>query len=323
MKKVFSLVATVVLATAVLTGCGNNNPPNVPSSVANVNGKPIQSKKYLTELSAKFGKEMITSLIEQQILMGWAEKEKVPVTDQQVNKQIEILKKRGVYDDQVALLGEDTFKSELEAMQARANIATKLYKIDDKQLESLYNASKDQFTHGAMKKLEIIVSPEKSKMDEALKELKAGTTFDEAAAKYLTSPFGPKASIKVWIDEKQKGRIPENIVAAVSKTDLNSFGEVVELPGGTKGAPSQFMVFKVVATRPAEDISFKDAKEELTYSAALQRAQTDPDFQAQFDKEKKDAKIDINIKEFKDISYKFKYPAQPMPQMMGMPGQQR
>ena len=320
MKKWLIFVSSAFAATFLLAGCGNKV-PNVPGNVAEVNGQKITDQRYLAELNKRYGKEVLSSLIEQEILKQWAEKDKVAPTPAQLTSQEERLKRDDIYADQVKVLGEQGLKDEIFTQQVRANLAVKMYKPTEADLKKLYEQAKPNFVHGARKRLAIIPGDDKAKLEDALKQIKDGKDFDEVAVAMLPpGAMGASAPIKLWLSDDQKG-VPANIIDASKKTKLNEVSSIIEMKSMDPKAPTQYLIFKVLAEQPKADLKFADVKNELEEVAAMQKAQMDPGFEEKLNAKKKEAKLDIKIENLKSIAQDFKNPRPAYnPQMMMGPG---
>ena len=308
MRRAASAISASVALALTLMGCGTKV-PGVPGTVATVNGKAISASTYLDQLNRRMGEEVLRNLIEQQVVLQWAAEEKVAPTAEQVRKQIELLKQDGSYDDQVKLMGEDNLKFEIEAAQARINLAKKFGKISSRQLEQAYESMKRRFVHGPRKQVAVAINSDSSKLEEALKKIKAGMDFDSAAAEYGDRRFMMRGPIKIWVDFENPSGLPQPIVKAAKDTKVGQVSDVVSF--GEPGVSSQNAILKVIREQPKLNKSLKDAKSDVESMVALQMSQMDPAFIRKLNAQLKDAKIEVNIKQFADLARSFKNPPEP------------
>lgn len=260
---------------------------------------------------------MLTSLIEQDIVLKWAKDEGVAPKQDQINKQIEILKRDGVYDRQAKLLGEDAIKSELTAMQARINLAKKVSKVTDSELKSAYEMMKQRYVHGPRKYVALIINPDKKMVEDAAKAIKGGKSFDEASAEYGDKRFsmggGP---IEIWIAEDQQG-MPKELTDAAKNTKIGEVSKVFSF--GQTGMPTNYAIMKVTQSQPKSDLKLKDVKSEVEDAAALQKSQMDPKFTQELNDKKKAAKITIDIPYLQDVAATINNPPETSPLAMPSP----
>ena len=125
-----------------------------------------------------------------------------------------------------------------------------------------------------------------------------------------------RGMIKFFVSDDQQG-MPADLAKAAKSTKVDDVSKPFSIK--QTGAPSQFAILKVLAEQPKADQKLKDVKDEVANTAAMQKAQMDPGFQEKLNKQKKNAKLEIMVPEFKDIVQDFKNPPAQMP-MMGGPG---
>ncbi len=318
MKKplLFLLGIALVIAAVVVSGCGTKV-PGVPSTVATVNGQAISASEYLDQVNRRFGQDLLRNMIEQKIILQWAKEEKVEPTEEQVQKQIAILKRDGLYDDQVKILGEEGLRSEIKAMQARMNLARKYIRVTDADLKQTYDSMKQRYVHPARKQVALIINQSKSKIEGAAKKIKAGGDFESIAAEYSSQQFAAfRGPIKIWVEENQAGMPPE-LAKAAKETKLGDISEPIPL--APPGSPTQYVLLKVIQDQPKANKSFKQVRDEIKDTVLFQRSQTDPEFVKKLNAKLKAAKVDVKIDQFKNLVYTFKNPPEPPPMMAPQP----
>ncbi len=312
MRRILVVAAALAAAVVLFSGCGVKV-KGVSGTVATVDGKSISAEEYFDTLHRRFGKDMLSGLLQNAILEKWAEDEKVPVTDKQLEAQIEILKRNGVYEDQVKQVGEAAINREMRAVQARINLAKKLDPVTKEELEEAYENMKPGFVHGPRVQVEVIVNPEESKLKDAKIALDDGREFEDVAAEFGTSPMGGSSTIKIWVDLEKPG-LPKNIVDAAKKLEVGKYSDVLGI--GPEGQTTQFLIMKAVNKQEKANLKLADVKDEVESNVAVSKFQQN--LSEQLRDKMKEAKIEIKAESLSDVKYKFMYPPEPQ---MGMGGQ--
>lgn len=313
MKKATIMVAGIAMAAIMVAGCGSKQ-PSVPKSVATVNGHEISRDEYYAQLSRTYGRQVLPAMLEEQVILTWADKEKVPPTDEQINKQINILKREGLYDEQVKRVGgEDALKDQMRSQQAMINLAKKFYKTNDAQLEAAYNSMRDRYVHGPRKQVAVVINQDQNRIQEFAKTAGTKEDFEEAAKESLG-----QSPIVTWIADGQKG-VPEPLAKAVADTKVGQVSKVFSftvpqspMMGGGSAPSTLYGVLKVTKIGPKADLKFKQVKDEVADYVAMQQMQTDPSFRDKLAEQKKKADIKINISDLKDVADQFKNPPSQM-----------
>lgn len=313
MKRTALVLPIAVLALA-LAGCGGKQ-AGLPESVATVDGKPVSGSTYYQILNSSFGRQVLPALVEQQIMLNWAEKEGVAVTEQQIDKQVEVLKRDGSYDDQVLNAGgEQAVRDRLRDMQARINLGEKFNKFTDAELEALYGNMKMRYVHGMQKRTTIIVSTDPKKIAEAEKAVKKGMDFDSAAVKFSDPQFAMSGPIKTPVE---KGQGLKGLWDAAEKVKVGEVSKPFKFEHSQYGALQGLL--KVTGEQPKLDMKFKDVKGEVKGMAALQKTM-DPSFQKKLEAQKKKSDIVIELPQYKYLVDQIKNPAPQMGMPMMPPG---
>lgn len=309
MKRTAAFLLILALALA-LAGCGGKESV-VPKTVATVDGKPVSGDLYYEYLSMAWGRQVLPLLVEQQILLNWADSEKVPVTDAQVDDQIKIMKRDGTFDDQVQNTGsEQAVKDRYRELQARINLSEKFNKFTDDELMTLYNnpGIHRRYVHGPRKRVVVIVSTDSKKIADAEKAIKNGMDFDAAAAKYSDSQFLTQGPPKTFVE---KGQGPPALWGAAESLKMDGVSKPFSFTIAQMGTLNALL--KVIGEQPKADLSFAKVKTELRAMAALQKTM-DPGFQKKLEDQKKKAEIKIDMPQYKYLVDQIKNP----PPAMGM-----
>lgn len=322
MKRAAYLAIGLAVAAAIVIGfvrCGRS--AGVPNPVATVNGVAIPSADFIKLTTLQAGRQVLQNQIEEEIILKWADDEKVAPTDEQVNRQIETLKRDGIFDDQVRLLGEDTARKEVKGTLARANLYKKFNKISDADLKQAYEMMKANYVHGPRKRIAIILNSDKSKVDEAAKAAGEGKDFDKLAADYGDSRFMSNGgAIRLWVVEDQPG-LPNEIKDAAKSTKTGAVSSVFTV--APRGSPTEYAVLKVLVDQPKSDVTFDQAKPEVEDYVAWQKSQPPYDtgtFLEKLNEQKKKADIKINMDQLYGTIASFKNPPAPMPPPPTQPG---
>lgn len=311
-KTAYMAIGLIASAAAVLTFAGCGSKSSVPGTVASVNGKAIKADQFVQNVSLQAGEQVLSRLIEQQIVLDWAAKEKVAPTKEQLANQVEMLKREGIYDEQVKIMGEGALMSEVEAMQARINLVKKFVKISDDEVKSIYDNDmmKSRYVHGPRKRVAVIAGSDKAQIEEAAKKLSAKEDIDKVAALHAERGKAEKG----WVEDGQTGAM-EVFAKAAKSVEVGGASEVFTI--GETGMPTQYAVLTVLQKQPKSELKFEDVKEEIRDMLAMQKSM-DPDFMTKFNEQKKAAKIDIKMANLASVAGQFRNPPDPNP-FMGMP----
>ena len=209
-KKLIVATSTVLISTMILTGCGAS-----ADTVAKVNGKTISltefDKTYKVEkkrYEAQYGPDVLSqsssdgktmgesfkeyimdALVTEEVIMQEAEKEKINIKEDEVNKQVDSFKQLTGGEEgfkkflETNGMTEDYFKDRTKKQLTLEKYREKYLKglkISDKDVKDYFNKNKDKYT--TIEASHILVKKEEE-AKEIIKQLKEGADFGELAKK--------------------------------------------------------------------------------------------------------------------------------------------
>ena len=293
MKKVLYLGLVMVLCFSMI-GCSNSNAFKVgETEFSNEEVDKVKSiltatqsytdTDYLAQFKEskdnddKIKQEVISYMIDNEVVYQQAQKEKIKVTDDEVNQkysQIEkmldtnqeykkLLDDAGVDEDYL----KETIKKDLAVQKYRENYEQDL-KVTDKEVEKYYKEHKDEFKEESVEAYHILVSTLddnnktvddskkeelKSKAESLLKEIKNGGDFEKIAKENSDDKSsGKKGGYLGYFTKDSKNA---QFTKEAFKLEKGQFSNVFETPFG-------YEIVKVT-NKKTEQKSLEDSREEI------------------------------------------------------------
>ncbi len=308
------VVLTLVAMALTTTGCGSKD------VAAKVNGEVIKTSDVDAQLEQvkkqypqmfegvdgdvrleDFRRRLLGNLIDQVLVRQAAEKRGVKVTDADLDKKVEEIRK-GFPDEkqfEAALSGagmsveklRDTMKSQLLTQKLLEQITSEI-KITDAEIKSYYEANQKRFTQSAALRISHILfnEDEKTKAEGVLKELKAGGDFAAAAKKNSRdSTSASKGGDLGW----PATPLLQEIQDAASKLKKG------EMRGSLVKSTFGWHILKLVETRAEKLQTLEESRAEIVQELTSQR-QADT-YQKFLDAERKTAVIEYVDPAFKAL----------------------
>lgn len=139
--------------------------------VATINGQPVWRLTLIRELEKQGGKKVLDSLITKTLILQEAKKQKVSVTDEEVNKEIsqieETVKSQGQNLDQLLIAQGMTKNDLIEQIRTQKlveKIVGKDIKITDEEIKNYFEENKSSFPKD--KKLEEVEEDIKKQLEQ-------------------------------------------------------------------------------------------------------------------------------------------------------------
>ena len=293
MKKVLYLGLVMVLCFSMI-GCSNSNAFKVgETEFSNEEVDKVKSiltatqsytdADYLAQFKEskdnddKIKQEVISYMIDNEVVYQQAQKEKIKVTDDEVNQkysQIEkmldtnqeykkLLDDAGVDEDYL----KETIKKDLAVQKYRENYEQDL-KVTDKEVEKYYKEHKDDFKEESVEAYHILVSTLddnnkpvddskkeelKSKAESLLKEIKNGGDFEKIAKENSDDKSsGKKGGYLGYFTKDSKNT---QFTKEAFKLEKGQVSNVFETPFG-------YEIVKVT-NKKTEQKSLEDSREEI------------------------------------------------------------
>lgn len=301
-----ALVAMLVPATFLL-GCGRG-------TVAKVNGRKITRQEYYNRLERlqyrhpvtgqpmEAGAWVLDRLINEELILRLAEQEKVPPTEEQVKKRMELAQKQPNFAATLKAAGvtRDQFKEMMRIEQAAFNLQTKGVKVTDEEVRAFYEANKHKppLTTPDQAYVAAIFCDKEADIKKAESMLKRGVDFGTVARTLSLDKASAKRDGRLNRPITRGDQFPPKAVQdIVFNTRINGYTKPIY------DGQSGWVIFKVLQIRKQRTEKLKDVEyaiwEQLMLQKGLQKnAQT---VEQDLNNLRQKAKIEIGIERYKNL----------------------
>ncbi|MFS0864035.1 peptidylprolyl isomerase [Fredinandcohnia sp. 179-A 10B2 NHS] len=240
--------------------------------VASVNGIDIERAELQTALEKFYGSEVLESLITDKIIGLEAEKEKITVSDEEVDTEMQAL------IDSYG--GEEAFTSAIEASGAtRADVEEdiKIYiqtkkllepriEITDKELETYFEENKDTFAQSEQIQASHILVEDEETANEVAAKLAEGEDFAELAKEYSTDTSNAETGGDLGYFGK--GEMVAEFEEAAFAMEIDEISDPVKTEYG-------YHIIKIANKKEAVEAKFEDNKEAIRDTLFDQKISTE------------------------------------------------
>lgn len=245
-----------------------------------------QGEEYIKQVE----KQILDDLIEQKLVLQEAEKEKIKVSDKEIDDWIKQAKQQFASEQEfesklkeLNLTVEELKKSRREQLLRQKMIEkiTKDIKVTDKEVEEYYKKNKEEIKEPEKAKIKWIILSEEKKAKEILKELEEGADFAEVAKKESIDTATKESGGALGL--RGGNELPPEVAEEAFKIELNKLSGAIKMQQG-------FAIFMVEEKQAEKQKTFDEAKEEIK-NKILSEKQSKA-YQDWIEKVKKKAKID-------------------------------
>lgn len=300
-RKAIVLILAAAVVAIFLTGCGN-------STVAKVDGRKISRQEYYNRLErmpmptqqnvpVEAGMMVLRDLINEELLLKLAEKEKVAPTDAQVNERYAEMQKQPQFQQKMKESGltKDQAKDLVRILQAHFNLVTRGITVPDKEVKEFYDKNKKiHFTVPENAEVRAIFCESKADADKAMAMLKKNVEFATVASQLSSDPVskerGGRLARPVYKNDPQ---LPEAVWKKVLATEKGkNTGPISDTSGNA--------IFEVIRHNKEKTQKFEEVKFMIWENLMREKGMRKWDVDTELAKFRETAEIKIMIDRYKE-----------------------
>lgn len=305
MRMAAVLLALMVLASTCATAAPAVAPQAAPLVAASVNGEEISYDEYISALETLVvptkdavqkaaGGKALEQLIVAKLLLQLAEKEGVPVTDEQVDARVAQLKSQGTGIQSIIdsrYLTPIEFKRELKGQLAFVNLALKGANISDSEIADYYFKNKGKFNLPMRVKVAAVITPDKKKIEKAQQKLEDGADFGAVVKEFSEDAMTRKSDgVLGWVWPNQQG-VPGSVANTAMTLTVGTISRPIVVQG-------QWVILKSLERETPKPKPLEEVKEEIRELLAVDQANRKPNLKAKIQEFRQSSTVQVYIKRF-------------------------
>jgi foldase protein PrsA len=285
-KKIVLIIAVLILAIGVFLSFALPK----DKAVAKVDGKAINKDELYDVMVEQYGAATVEQLIADKIVASEAKKEKVTITDKELNEEVDKLKESYGGEEVFNQMLEsnnttvDALKDDLKNYLTIRKLLEPQIKITDEELQTYFDENKDSFGEAEQVKASHILVADEATANEIKQKLADGADFAELAKEYSTDEgtkenggelgFFAKGTMVTEFDDVAF-TLPVNEISDPVKTDYG------------------YHIIKVEEKKEAKEANFDDSKKEIKETLIQQKMETE--YSTWLEEKKKDYDIENSL----------------------------
>lgn len=188
-NKIFvSLIAVLIIAIGVFLSLALPK----DKAIAKINGEAISKDELYDEMVDRYGAATVEQLIADKIVASEAKKEKVNVSDKELNAEVDKLKESYGGEEVFNQMLEsnnttvDALKEDIKNYLTIRKLLEPQIKITDEEMQTYFDENKDSFGEAEQVKASHVLVEDEATAKEIQQKLKDGADFAELAKEYST-----------------------------------------------------------------------------------------------------------------------------------------
>jgi foldase protein PrsA len=264
------------------------------TAVAIVNGQRITRREFVTRLEQVTGEQVLSDLINEQLIGQAAKKAKVTVTSAEVEAEMEKLREQigPSFDSVLAQYGmtvEDLRKN-MELNLLVYKVSTKDITVSEDALKAHFEENKSDYDQPEMVKASHILVDTEEKAKEIQKKLAEGADFAELARSESTDPMSAAEGGDLGFFARGR-MVPEFEKVAFSMSPGQTSGPVKSEYG--------YHIIRVTDRKDAHEATFEEVKDDIERTIKGSQAKS---AQALASELRLEADVTITDSKYKDLS---------------------
>jgi peptidyl-prolyl cis-trans isomerase SurA len=254
MKKILVFVVATIFFVSIAKA------EVIDKIVATVNDRPITTydlKELAPFYHAKDEKQLLNNVIDDYVIEDIAKKDGIVLTDEDINQFIEnVAKNNNLTKDQLEEkikqqgLNYDYYTEFAKFNAYKLKVMQKVFaptiQIDEQEIKNFYNNHANLFNQSTVV-LDIIETSNKNDIEDAMKQLQLGASFDSVKEKYSVDKSEPK---KVYVSD-----INKQLQGIIEKMQVGQISPIIESSNG-------YFIIKVLDKKDV-NLSFDEVKDKI------------------------------------------------------------
>ena len=260
-------IILICMLFSLISGCAAMGSKDV---VASVNGEKISKNDLFDEMVKLNGPQALESLILQKIIELEAKEQKIIVSDEDIENELETYYDyyggKEIFIQNLEMSGHsfDDVKNDLAINIKVKKLLEPRIKVEDEELEEYFENNKDTFAQDKQAKTSHILVETEETANKIKAKLADGANFAELAAEYSIDTVTKESGGELGFISK--GEMVEEFEDAAFSLDIGEISSPVKTQYG-------YHIIKVEEINEAQEANFKDSKSKILEIVSDQKMQ--------------------------------------------------
>jgi foldase protein PrsA len=285
-KKLVLMIGVLILAIGVFLSLALTK----DKAIAKINGDAISKDELYDVMVKQYGAAAVEQLIADKIVAAEAKKEKISITDEDLDKEVEQLKQsyggEEVFNQVLASNNTtvDVLKDELKNYLTMRKLIEPQIEISDDEIKTYFDENKDSLGEAEQVKASHILVEDEAVAKEVKQKLTDGADFAELAKEYSTDEGSKENGGELGFFPR--GTMVTEFEDAAFSLPINEISDPVKSDYG-------YHIIKVEEKKEAKEANFEDSKATIKETLIDQKLETE--YSTWLEEKKKDYDIENSL----------------------------
>ncbi|WP_419886961.1 peptidylprolyl isomerase [Neobacillus niacini] len=285
-KTLSCIIVVLILAIGIFLSLALSK----DKAVAKINGESISKDELYDVMVEQYGAAAVEQLITDKIVAAEAKKEKITITDKELNAEVEKLKEsyggEDVFDQMLTANNTslDALKEDLKSYLTLRKLLVPRIEITEEELKTYFDENKDSLGVAEQVKASHILVEDEATAKEIKQKLTDGADFAKLAKEYSTDEGTKENGGELGFFPK--GTMVTEFEDVAFAMQVNEISEPVKTDYG-------YHIIKVEEKKEAKEANFDDSKAEIKETLIDQKVETE--YSTWLEEKKKDYDIENSL----------------------------
>jgi foldase protein PrsA len=238
--------------------------PTLDEEVASIGGSSISRQEWLNELEARYGKDVLKDMIDQKVIKEMAEKYKIDVSDQDVDREFRLIQTTYGSSSQNKLVDEKKWKDKIKNNLLLEDILTKDVIVSNQEMEKYYQENKSMFDVPTAYHLSHIIVKTKKEAQKTVKELSQGSSFSALAMERSIEEFSANQGGDIGYITGDDEQYPKKYIQSAKKLKKGKWSGPIKVDQG-------YAIIKLQGVIHGKKYSYKEVKDSIRRQVAMEQ----------------------------------------------------
>lgn len=231
--------------------------------VASVAGHPITREEWMTEMEKRVGREVLQELVNRQVMEAAAKQYGIEVSEKEIDLELALI--RSVDGRSYTGVDVEQMRQMIRSNLILEKVLTKDVVIEEKEVRAHYDENASLYNLLPTYRTSVIIVPSKQEAQQALDELKKGSSFEVLAKERSIDLASASLGGDIGYINESTQLIDPAIVKTATSMKANSTSDVVTLKDGT------FAILHVTEVFKGKTFDYKEVKEHIRRELAMEQ----------------------------------------------------
>lgn len=235
---------------------------NGSEEVASVAGKVITKEQWMASMESIYGKEVLLSMVNAEVMEAAAKEFKINVTEEEVDLELALIRST---QESISLQSydEEVMRKDIRSRLILEKVLTKDLVIEDDAIKAFYDNNKNLYNIATSYRTSVIFVNTEEEANKVAKELENGSSFEGLARERSADASSASLGGDVGYVSEDNESLDKALVSAVQNIDKGKWSKPIALSDG------RFAVVMVKSVFEGQSFSYEDVKGHILREIAL------------------------------------------------------